>query len=252
MLDVTKNYVIAADGSKFECRSCGVSSICLPFSLTAEELSSLDSITKSRRRMRCKDILYHASESLTSIYAVCSGSYKTTILDDEGHEQIIGFFLPGEIIGLDGLCGVTPHAIAIALEASTVCEIPVIEFSRLCDTSPGISHTFMALIRNEITREQRRMMTLGQMGAEARLAEFVLDLGKRFENRGFSATQFNLSMTRHDIANYLGLVPETLSRILATFHNKGYLEIHKRHIKVVDVESLRKLSGTFRHTVVET
>ena len=252
MLDVTKNYVISADGRKIECTSCGVSSICMPFALTSDELSSLDNITKARRRMRCKDILYHASESLKSIYAVCSGSFKTTVLDNEGREQIVGFFLPGEIVGLDGLCGITPHSIAEALETSTVCEIPLTEFSNLCDTSPGISHTFMAIIRNEITREQQRMMTLGQMGAEARLAEFFLDLGKRFESRGFSATQFNLTMTRHDIANYLGLVPETLSRILGVFHNKGYLEIHKRHIKILDVDSLRVSSGTFRHTARET
>jgi CRP/FNR family transcriptional regulator len=217
MLDVTKNYLSTINGKKVKCSTCGVAELCLPQGLTKDELKNLDNVSKAKRRMEKGDTLYHAGEKHTKIYAVSSGSYKTLTLNKQGREQITGFYLPGELIGLDGLGEAAPHSTAIAIESSTVCEIPQAEFNRMCGTNQSINHSFMCAIRKEIVREQQHMLTLGQMCGDARLAGFIIDISQRFKERGFSATEFNLNIPRHDIANYLSLAAETLSRLLGKF-----------------------------------
>lgn len=238
MLDVTKNYLSTIDGQKVKCSTCGIAELCLPQGLSKDGQEALDNISKAKRRMEKGDTLYHAGEKHTKIYAVSTGSFKTLILNDQGREQVTGFYLPGEIIGLDGLGGVAPHSSAIAIESSTVCEIPLVEFDKLCEANQEINHSFMCLIRKEIVREQQHMLTLGQMSGDARLASFIIDISQRFEDRGFSATEFNLNIPRHDIANYLSLAAETLSRILGKFQDSGYLKVQRYKITILDMDGL--------------
>ncbi len=223
---------------RVECATCGLSNLCIPHGLTPEELNNLDSIVKTKRKMERDEILYHAGEADTPIFAVSSGSFKTSITSEDGAEQITGFFLPGEIVGLDGLGGIPPHSTATALETSTVCEIPGHEFDKLCGVNHGLRKSFMQVVSKEISREQRMMMTLGQMSAEARLAHFMVTMGHRFKERGFSATEFNMSMSRHDLANYLGLAVETLSRLFKKFHESGLLHVNRRNIQILDWDEM--------------
>ena len=245
MLD--KSAHIAPPGThakKVECASCGLSNLCIPHGLTTEELNNLDSIVKNKRKMERDEVLYHAGDEVTPIYAVSSGSFKTSITNQEGAEQITGFYLPGEIVGLDGLGGIAPNSTAIALETSTVCEIPSLEFDKLCATNHGLRTSFMQVVSREIAREQQMMMTLGQMSADARLAHFLVTLGHRFKERGYSETEYNLSMSRHDLANYLGLAVETLSRLFKKFQTNGLLEVRRRNVKITDYDALCATANT--------
>ena len=167
----TKAYEhLGIAAKKVECASCGLANLCIPHGLTPEELVNLDSIVKTKRKMERDEILYHAGDEITPIYAISTGSFKTSITSEDGAEQITGFFLPGEIVGLDGLGGISPNSTATALETSTVCEIPGTEFDKLCSNNHGLRQSFMQVVSKEISREQRMMMTLGQMSAEARLS----------------------------------------------------------------------------------
>lgn len=240
MLDVTKKYIT---DKKIKCSTCGLAELCIPQGLTKAELENLDSVGKAKRRMERGDILFHAFEKRTSIYAVSTGSYKTLIIDNQGHEQITGFYLPGDIVGLDGLSGVVPDSMAVAIESSTVCEIPEAEFNELCGNNVGLNHSFMCILRREIMREQQHVMTLAQMSADMRVAGFLIDFSRRFEDRGFSATEFNINMSRHDIANYLALAAETLSRIFGKLQSEGYLKVDRHNIRILDMDGLRRLAG---------
>ena len=238
MLDKQTYNTAKSAGKKVECASCGLAQLCIPHGLTVEELDSLDTIVKVKRRLERDEILFHAGEEITPIFAVSSGSMKTSITNEEGSEQITGFYLPGEIVGLDGLGGLAPNSTATALETSTVCEIPGPEFDKLCANNHGLRTSFMQVVSKEISREQQMMMTLGQLSADARLASFMLTTGDRFLERGFSATEYNLSMSRHDLANYLGLAVETLSRLFKKFQENGLVEVHRRHIKIIDWDAM--------------
>ena len=236
MLDVTKKYLTPVDREKIECRICNVSHICIPHALTGSELENLDDICIAKRRIEPGDALFHESEKQTRIHAVRTGSFKTYVTNSEGMEQITGFYLPGDIIGLDGLGGGICQSTAVAIETSTSCEIPEAEFSRLCEHNSELNNSFMRILSKEILREQQHMMALGQMSAEARVAGFIINLSNRFRERGFSATEFNLNMSRHDIANYLALAAETLSRILSKFQDDGHIDVQRRNIKVLDMD----------------
>lgn len=227
---------------KVECKSCGLADICIPHGLSNDELDHLDSITKEKRRMERNDALFHAGDSLSKLYAVKTGSFKTTIVDNEGSEQITGFYLPGEILGLDGMGGRDTRTTAVALESSSICEIAMHDFDRLAESNKGLRMSLMNLMGEEISRDQEMMLTLGQMDAEAKLANFLMGLAHRYKARGFSATEFNLSMSRHDIANFLGLAVETLSRLFKKFQENNLLAVNKRNIQITDWHGLCKVA----------
>ena len=154
--------------------------------------------------------------------------------------------MPGEIIGLDGLGGVTHDSTAIALETSTVCEIRETDFNKLCEASHDLSQSFLRLLGKEISRKQQQVLLLGQMRGVARLAMFILNQSRYHQKRGFSSTEFSLSIPRHDIASYLGLAVETLSREFKQLQTMGYLNVQRYNIKILDMDGLCKLSGITR------
>lgn len=238
MPGVPNNFISSSQTRKIECKACGLASLCIPYGLTLQELEDLDNIVKIKRKLNSGDVLFYAGAKNTPIYAVSSGSFKTSIVSSDGAEQITGFYLPGEIVGLDALGGSLPHSTTVALETSTACELPPKEFDKLCETNHGLRQQMMRLVSKEIGREQQMMMTLGQMTADERLAGFLVGLAHRYEDRGFSPHEFNLSMSRHDLANYLGLAVETLSRLFRRFHEKGFLQVQLRNIKILQWDAL--------------
>jgi len=244
MLDKQAQTQPSTTGKKVECTSCGLANLCIPHGLTSDELNNLDSIVKNKKKLDRDEALFHAGDKITPIFAVRSGSFKTSITSKEGAEQITGFYLPGEIVGLDGLGGIAPNSTAIALETSSVCEIPTLEFDKLCAHNHGLRTSFMQVVSKEIAREQQMMMTLGQMSADARLAHFLLTLGHRFKERGYSDVEYNLSMSRHDLANYLGLAVETLSRLFKKFQSNSLVNVKRRSIIILDYEALCKAANT--------
>ncbi|MCG5517034.1 MULTISPECIES: fumarate/nitrate reduction transcriptional regulator Fnr [Ectothiorhodospira] len=228
---------------KQACKSCSLHDLCLPLGVGDEELQMLERIINRRRPLQRKDHLYRPGDRLHSIYAVRSGTVKTYTLTDDGQEQITGFHLPGELLGLDAISdGVHPCA-ARALETTSICEIPFDRLEELSVRIPGLQHQLFRIMSREIQTDEQFMMLLGKKASDARLAAFLLSLSTRLGMRGFSRTEFNLTMSRNDIANYLGLAVETVSRLFTRFQNAGLIEVHRKLITIYNLDGLQVVAG---------
>lgn len=228
--------------AQVKCESCLLSKLCLPASLNNVEILQLDEVQKSKTSLNKNEVLFHSGESKQRIFAVNSGTIKTSIMNDNGMEQITGFYLPGELFGLDGLAGNAYSTSATAIESSSVCEISEPDFDKLCETNHGLRQSFMRIVSHEIANENKIIMSLGQMNSEEKLASFLISLSSRFKLRGFSPLEFNLSMPRNDIANFLGVTIETISRLFKKFQTEGLLTVHNRNIHINDRDKLCDLA----------
>lgn len=224
------------------CSSCSLSQLCLPHGLNQEEFTQLDALIKHKPSIEKDQTLFRAGEPLKAIHAIRSGSFKTVVLTNSGSEQITGFYLPGELVGLDGLGEDRHKCTAIALESSTTCALEMTDLENVCCSMMGLRRQMFHLIGDEINHDHDILLALGQMKGEERLAAFLLSLSKRLEQRGFSPADFNLSMPRHDIANYLGLAVETLSRIFSRLQDEKILKTNRRYIHILNPTALRKLA----------
>ncbi|HHJ20697.1 MAG TPA: fumarate/nitrate reduction transcriptional regulator Fnr [Gammaproteobacteria bacterium] len=227
---------------KVSCGACSLTDICLPHGLNPEEQEILDTLIQHKPSLKRGESLFHAGDPLKCIYAVRSGSFKTFINTADGAEQITGFYLPGELIGLDGLGHDQHRCGSLALESSSVCAMNMDEFEEVCSQIGNLRRQLLRLIGKEINQDHESLLALGQLKGEERLATFLLSLGKRYQERGFSAAEFNLSMPRHDLANYLGLAVETLSRMFSKLQDDGVLSAKRRNIRILDEQRLRKLA----------
>lgn len=228
---------------KLACKNCSLHQLCLPLGVSDSDLDRLEQIISRSRPIRRGDHLYRQGEPFRAIYAVRTGSLKLYTVGGDGSEQVNGFYLPGELIGLDGISGEQHPTAAVALETTSVCEIPFDRLEDLIGDLPSLRHQVLRIMGREIQDEQGLLMLLGKKDAEARLAAFLLSLSGRFHERGFSAAEFRLTMTRSDIGNYLGLAVETVSRLLTRFHEQGLLTADGRLIRVHDMPALRQLAG---------
>jgi len=185
--------------------------------------------------------LYRSGDAFGSIYAVRSGFFKSGVVLEDGRDQVTGFHMPGEILGLDGI-GTERHTCgATALEDSEVCVIPFARLEEVSREVRTLQHQFHKVMSREIVRDQGVMMLLGTMRAEERLAAFLLNLSQRFVTRGYSPAEFHLRMTREEIGSYLGLKLETVSRVFSRFQEAGLVAVQQKHIRILDPEGLRAL-----------
>lgn len=235
--------VINFKSIKVSCTQCSLSTLCLPRGLSHEEFESLTSIVKRERPLEKGEPLFELGQPFKSLYAIRTGSVKVFLPTNEGDEQIVGFHMPGELLGFDGMGHDCHGCSAVALESSSICELPYAHLHDLAQELPSLSDHFMTLMSNEIADEHAMMLMLAKKSAEARMATFLLSLSVRFSKRGFSAKQFNLTMSRHDIANYLGLAVETVSRIMTHMQDEGIIDVDRRFVSIVDMSQLRKLAG---------
>jgi CRP/FNR family transcriptional regulator, anaerobic regulatory protein len=225
------------------CSSCSLHELCLPAGLDKHDLDRLDSIVNRKRLMRRGDFLYRAGTGMQSLYAVRTGFFKSSVLHDDGREQIAGFHMAGELLGMDAI-GTGKHVCdSIALEDSDVCEIPFNDLEQLGREIPALQQHFHRIMSREIARDYGVMLLLGSMRAEERLAAFLLNLSQRFAARGYSATQFNLRMTREEIGSYLGLKLETVSRAFSHFQTEGVISVQNKSIDIKDITRLRAVVG---------
>ena len=238
----TESIVISMHQLKVACENCSLHQLCLPLNLDHEDMVELDDIIKRRRPLQRGENLYQSCDKFTSIYAIRSGSLKTFTTTNDGQEQVTGFHLPGELVGLDAITTEEHHCTARALETTSVCEIP---FNRLQDLGmhiPGLQRQLLRLMSREILEDQNMMIWLAKKSAEERLASLLLRISKQFSTRSFSAHEFNLSMSRTDIANYLGLAVETVSRLFTRFQAEGLLEVDRKHIVINDLEAMHRMA----------
>ena len=226
---------------KVACFSCNLRELCLPVGLNRENLDRLDSLVATRRQVSRGDTLFRAGDAFQSLYAVRTGFFKTVVSAADGREQVTGFQMAGELIGLDGISTDHHSCDAIALEDSQVCMIPYSQLETLSREVTLLQHQFHKIMSREIVRDHGVMLLLGSMRAEERLAAFLLNLTQRLQARGFSASALVLRMTREEIGSYLGLKLETVSRTFSKFQEEGILEVKQRDIRILDQNALQRV-----------
>ncbi len=235
---------IAAGGKfKVTCASCNLRELCLPAGLSAEDLQRIENVVYARRRVKRGETLFKAGSEFSAIYAIHSGFFKTSLLDREGREQVTGFFMGGELLGMDGIGG-RYNGTAIALEDSEACILPYALIEEMSRDTPALQRQLHAVLAREIVRDHGVMMLLGSMRAEERLATFLLNLSKRFVRRGYSSSEFHLRMTREEIGSYLGLKLETVSRLFSAFQKDDLIEVQQKHVRIRDIAGLERVLAT--------
>ncbi len=233
---------------KFEvtCASCNLREMCLPEGLSSGEMQRMENLVYARRKVKRGEALFRTGDKFSSVYALRVGFFKTAVLHGDGREQVTGFHMPGELLGLDGV-GTGEHSShAVALEDCEVCVLPFGLVEEIGREIPALQRHLHAVLSREIVRDHGVMMLLGSMRAEERLAVFLLNLSKRFIRRGWSASDFHLRMTREEIGSYLGLKLETVSRLFSKFQLDGLMEVNQKHVRIADIAGLEKVLGT-RH-----
>jgi CRP/FNR family transcriptional regulator len=216
------------------CSSCNLKELCLPCGIANPDSAAFDDMVYTRRKVKRGQHLYRTGSAFDSLYAVRSGFFKSSLVLEDGRDQVTGFNMAGEILGMDGI-GTDEHAADVsALEDSEVCVIP---YARLAD--PGLQRQLHKVMSRELVRDQGVMMLLGTMRAEERLAAFLLNLSQRFLARGFSSSEFHLRMTRDEIGSYLGLSLETVSRLFSRFQDEGLISVQQKHIRIHDIPGLK-------------
>ncbi|MDA7088280.1 fumarate/nitrate reduction transcriptional regulator Fnr [Pseudomonas sp. SA3-5] len=225
------------------CKDCSLATLCLPLSLNLEDMNSLDEIVKRGRPLKKGEFLFRQSDVFDSVFAVRSGALKTFSLSDSGEEQITGFHLPSELVGLSGMDTETYPVSAQALETTSVCEIPFERLDELSIVLPQLRRQLMRVMSREIRDDQQMMLLLSKKTADERIATFLVNLSARFRARGFSPNQFRLAMSRNEIGNYLGLAVETVSRVFTRFQQNQLLEAEGKSVHILDPIELCALAG---------
>lgn len=213
------------------------------------EFAQLDAVIRQSRRLKKGECLFRAGEPFSSLFAIRTGFFKTTIASQDGRDQVTGFFMSGELIGMDGICSHLHSCDAVALEDSEVCELPFSHMEELGQKIPSLQTHFFRLMSREIVRDQGVMLLLGNMRAEERLAAFLLNLSNRLYSRGFAANDFILRMSREEIGSYLGLKLETVSRTLSKFHHEGLILVEHKHIQILQPDALKKMVSGCAHAL---
>lgn len=228
---------------KPRCGLCSFNKFCLPQGLGEESMRRLDQIITRRRRVQRDEQLYSMGQDFTSLYAVRLGHFKTAQVNQRGEQQITGFHMTGDLLGMEAIGAGLHSCSAVALEDSEVCEIPFGRLQELVAQVPELMQQFHRTMAREIQREQAVALFLGSMRAEQRLALFLTQLGKRYAARGFSPASFQLRMSREDIGGYLGLTIESISRLLARFKKLGLLAVEKRGVTLLDPVRLKAMAA---------
>jgi CRP/FNR family transcriptional regulator, anaerobic regulatory protein len=235
--------VISIHELKVHCASCSMRELCLPVGLEPDAMRQLDKIISTRTRVKKRESLYRPGDLFTALYAIRLGTFKTLLLAEDGREQITGYHMAGEIVGLDGISDSRYACQAVALEDSEVCVLPFNQLDELAHDVPLLRRNLYRFISKDICRDQDMMLLLGSRCAEERLALFLLNLAGRYQVRGYSSSEFVLRMTREEIASYLGLKLETVSRLFSHLQEEGLIQVQGRAIKLLDLAALKQLVG---------
>jgi len=240
---MTEATQINFDQLKVSCASCTLRELCIPQGMSDDELKLIDTVIERKKPVHKNDYLFRAGDNNRSLYAVLSGSVKTLVDNPNGEEQIVGFHLPGELLGMDGFSGDSHTCSAVALETSSVCEFPLESLDEVCHEVPSIQYAMRRIMGKEFTKDHAMLLLLGRMSAEEKLASFLVSLSKRMAQRHWKPTEFNLTMPRQDIANYLGLAVETVSRLFAHLQDQEIIEVDRRRVNICEMDRLLSIIG---------
>ena len=224
---------------KVACSNCNLRELCMPVGLSDSDMQRIDDIVATRRKIKRGTPLFRNGERFTSLYAIRTGFFKTCIATEDGRDQVTGFQMAGEIIGLDGIVHDHHTCDAVALEDAEVCVMPFERIEDLSREVTSLQHHVHKIMSREIVREHGVMLLLGSMRAEERLAAFLLNLVQRLHARGFSQSELILRMTRDEIGSYLGLKLETVSRTFSKFVEEGLVEVKQRYVRILNADGLK-------------
>lgn len=223
------------------CRTCSLQELCLPMGLEADDVQRLEAIVGHKGPLERGRHLYREGDPFHSIYAVRDGAMKTYSIDADGREHVLGFHLPGELLGLDAIYPRVNRCSAVALSNSSICVLPYERLSDLAHEVPGLQSQIFRLLSKDLSIS---VNLATDHTAEERLAGFLISIAAR----AGAGTELKLVMPRRDIASYLRLATETVSRLLARFQQEGYVEVHRKNLRLLNVDGLRKLGGSFELT----
>jgi CRP/FNR family transcriptional regulator len=231
------------DRTPDHCDNCALLAWSQSSGLTEVDLARFNRLITHRRPIKTGTYVTHAGSPLESLYVVHSGFLKTTSGNESGLEQITGFLMPGDLVGMCGIASGQHQCNTVAIEDSTVCGISFSQLEQLCGKHPELQRHFHTLLSTEINRDHRLMLLLGIMHAEERLALFLLEFSTRFTARGESPTLLRLPMKHQEIASYLGLSLETISRLLTRLSGDGLIAVDHKYIEIKTVEGLKRIAG---------
>ena len=238
-----RNRMGAMKELKNKCSTCVLGQFCLPVGLSHDDISRVDSLVDKRLHLKKGESLYRHGDRLSAVYSLRFGSLKTEHTLPDGRLQIIGFHLPGEMLGLDGIGESQYQLNAIALEESEACVIDFHDLEKLALQIPNLQQQFHRIMSRELTQDQRHLLSLGSLRAEERLAGFLINFSARLEARGYLNNEFTLRMSREEIGSYLGIKFETVSRMFSRFADSGLIQLQQRHVKLIDMDGLYELAG---------
>jgi CRP/FNR family transcriptional regulator len=224
------------------CAQCGVYQLCMPLGLDHADLTLLESVVKRKEIYKRGQLLFKPGERYDFIYAIRSGSVKTSVCTPDGRVQITGFHIAGELLGLSALAAGRYSSEARALETTSICRVEAGRLDELAQTIPSLQYQMLKIMSGQIRQDEELMLLLGRRNAEERLAEYLIGLSRRFAARNYSATEFRLSMSRGDIGNYLGIAEETVCRLFTRFQNAGLIETKRRDVRLIDLEQLEAVA----------
>ena len=230
-----------ASNLKVACANCNLRELCLPVGLSIGDLDKVEELVAVRRKVKRGESLFRAGDAFESLYAVRVGFLKSAVVSSSGQEQVTGFHMAGELVGLDGISSGKHACDTTALEDTDVCVIPYSHIDSIAANVPALRSHFHRVMSREIVRDQGVMLVLGTMIAEERIATFLLNLSQRFAARGYSTSEFVLRMTRAEIGSFLGLKLETVSRVLSRFAKDRLLEVDQKRVRILDAEGLRAI-----------
>jgi CRP/FNR family transcriptional regulator len=230
-----------AQSIKVACSNCNLRELCMPLGLTPSELERIDDLVGNRRKLKRGATLFRNGEKFTSLFAIRTGFFKTRVASEDGRDQVTGFQMAGEIIGLDGIVNDHHSCDAVALEDAEVCVMPFDRIEALSREISALQRHIHKIMSREIVRENSVMLLLGSMRAEERVAAFLVNLVQRLHARGFSQSELVLRMTREEIGSYLGLKLETVSRTFSKFSEEGIVEVKQRHVRIINADALRDI-----------
>ncbi len=228
---------------RVSCGNCRLNTICLPISLHIDDIDKLNNIVQRGKPLQRGDYLYRANDPFDSVFAIRSGAVKAMTISDNGEEQVTGFYLPGEVVGMDGIADNRYTNSVIALETSSVCEIPFNRMEELSLQIPNLQRHFFQLMSREITQDQQIITLLSKSSAEERIAALLLSISSRNSRRQLSSTAFRLPMSRTDIGNYLGLTIETVSRIFTRLQKQDVIKVDKKEVLINNMDLLRNIAN---------
>jgi CRP/FNR family transcriptional regulator len=225
--------------SQVACSRCSLGELCLPRGLTPDEVQRFEKIVNRSRPIQAGEHLFRAGDEFRTVASVRTGCFKSYVIDHEGQEQVLGFHLPGEIIGLDAIHSCRHTANVVALDTSAICTLTFDSVSTMARHMPELQSELFRIMSQRIAELET---IAGDLSADERIAMFLMSLSERFARRGYSDREFILAMSRRDIASFLRLATETVSRVLARFQKSGLLRVDRKQVRIRDLDGVRKIA----------